>query len=192
MKTHPILFNTEMVRAILSGTKTQSRRLVNDPYQKYLTTSTNPDYKPSIINTHKIKKGDILWIRETFNIISKDIILYKANPDHQSMKWKPSIHMPKEACRLFLEVTNVRIERLHEIEEQDSIAEGVEKGYCSHQYTKQDLVTYKDYTRNKHEFISAKKSFFTLWTSIYGIDSLKSDPYVWVYDFKVVEKPTNF
>lgn len=84
------------------------------------------------------------------------------------LKWKPSIHMPKEAARIFLEVTDVRIERLQDISEVDAVSEGfvADKGG----------IPFK-----------AKSRFFMTWKDIYGWDSIKDNPFVWVYEFKQIE-----
>lgn len=123
MSVKPILFNTEMVRAILDGRKTVTRRLIkhdvdailNSPYHKEHTEVEDkqiisklcmPPYQP----------GDILYVRETWSELSFGYV-YKAdgeNIDHLGnvIKWHPSIHMPKEAARIWLKVTGVRVERL--------------------------------------------------------------------------------
>lgn len=99
------------------------------------------------------------------------------------LSWKPSIFMPKEASRIFLEVTNVRVEVLQAISEAESIFEGVQLF---------DTNLYKDY-ENKHNYLShARISFASLWDSINGFDSWESNPWVWVYEFKVVEKLKGF
>lgn len=100
----------------------------------------------------------------------------------KTKKYKPSIFMPKEACRLFLKVTNVRVERLLEISEEDARKEGVEH-----------LVPrWKDYTNDKGYCYNAWSSFKTLWIKINGIESYTSNPWVWVIEFEQVEKPENF
>lgn len=155
----PILFSTEMVRAIRNGAKTQTRRLVKDK-------STN---KP------KVKIGDVLWVRETFSE-SGDRLIWRADvcskhdlPD--GFVWKPSIFMRKELCRYFLEVTGVRCERLVDISPEDSRKEGIP---------------------NAAYAVAPVASFRRLWESIHGLESWKDDVFVWVYDFKLIEKPESF
>lgn len=150
------------------------------------------------------KVGDVLWVRESFTVLEpehciggmKSRFIYKANmnPDSEEIrqdyikcgypyKWKPSIHMPKEACRLFLQITNIRVERLQEISEDDAINEGIEnlgKGYS--------LTPWKDYL-GKGGFVATRTSFFTLWSKINGINSWNSNPWVWVIEFKQIAKP---
>lgn len=103
--------------------------------------------------------------------------------------WYPSIHMPKEACRIFLKVTNVRCERLQDISEEDAIAEGV----IQHSdYGSTGYVDYRNRDVAKTD-IDAVWSFQTLWDSINAKKHpWESNPWVWVYDFERVEKPENF
>lgn len=193
----PILFSTPMVQAILAGRKTQTRRICK--YQrnengKYELTVNNEiseldynlegnDGNPFIAEKHQI--GDILWVREIFIEWPKGEFQYKALAFGEELrKWKPSIHMPKKACRIFLEVTNVRCERLHDISEADAIAEGVE------QENKDKGIMYKNYLKENSFYLFAEKSFKSLWESINGKDSWQSNPWVWVYEFKKIEKPT--
>ncbi len=100
------------------------------------------------------------------------------------MKWKPSIHMPRWASRITLEVTGVRVERLQDISEEDAIAEGVEcweeRGYDDAQ----------DFYRNYHtggDLFTAKASYRTLWESINGPGSWERNDWVWVIEFKRIE-----
>ncbi len=204
MNTKPILFSTEMVQAILAGRKTQTRRIV-----KIKGSIPNNETKP--LSTHSCNSvyyfwghdevacpygspGDILWVREsfTFNPIGKTDYLYKADSlVPKFIKWKPSIHMPKEACRLFLKVTNVRVERLFEISENDAALEGV---LCDVEIPVnfKKLYYYRDYTGNTSGCADARSSFMTLWKKINGESSWKSNPWVWVIEFERIEKPENF
>ena len=148
-KPKPILFNTEMVQAILEGRKGQTRRPIDvdisnnfdcDPdgtVVAYMNPETGDMYDPLEIAPYK--QGDILYVRETFYPCKHVIIdgeqqyLYRATfeqpekyPDFKP-KWKPSIHMPKEAARIFLRVTNVRVERLQDLLAIDVQKEGFEE-----------------------------------------------------------------
>lgn len=106
--------------------------------------------------------------------------------------FKPSIHMPKEACRTFLKVTNIRVERLQDISDQDAIAEGI----------LHDEIGFKDYMADasgyghpEHDYPHvqyAQISFKTLWQSINGPASWDANPWVWVVEFERTEKPHNF
>jgi hypothetical protein len=205
-----------MVQAILEGRKTQTRRIVQFPNYH----PSREEKKHSLLQVKGFEvydgngdcigelrdvygtPGDILWVRETFTNISKykeaplflDVVgdfVYKADTDFIGCnKWKPSIHMPKEACRLFLKVTNVRVERLKDISESDAIAEGVDKkGDMYYDYYSEIPQVGRDFYY-KNEF--AKLSFMGLWSKINGIDSWISNPWVWVIEFERVEKPENF
>ena len=205
-KYKPILFSTEMVQAILEGRKKQTRRIIKpqpslgngtwdirniheyfDENGKFISVpKLNTENHKSV----KIKTGDILWVRESF---AKPPIyafgvkyIYKAGFNESICGWKPSIHMPKEAARIFLEVTNVRVEQLQDISEEDAIAEGIERVSIA-----PFVHRFKNYLCN-NKFIGPKESFKTLWMKINGEDSWNANPWVWVYEFKVVEKPKDF
>ncbi|KAA5532788.1 hypothetical protein [Paenimyroides baculatum] len=146
-------------------------------------------------NTSKAKYqiGDILWVRESFCFQgSDDNVLYKVNHPEKDYShrpiggWKPSIHMPKGAARIFIYVTNVRAERLQDISEADAIAEGIER-----QKTNYGDYLFKHYLKDKFG-PSAKHSFQTLWQKINGIESWDKNPYVWVYEYERIEKPKDF
>ena len=214
----PILFSTPMVQAILDGRKTQTRRIIKPQPLKQLFDvnmgywSEEPsDLKQPYIKS-KYKVGDILWVRETWQqqyfeqeikkswagkcYVAKDGFRYKADGvelDKSSKafgKWKPSIFMPKEACRIFLEVTNVRVERLQEISVMDAINEGIQKTWISDD---EKSTMWKNYINNgKGSYHHPVKSFSSLWESINGKESWKSNPWVWVYDFERIERPLGF
>jgi uncharacterized protein YhfF len=201
----PILFSTPMVQAILEGKKTQTRRTIKFPDNwdgKTIYPNGNLGLKYGVIENGemllfrlypKFEIGTILWVRETFqhtkclNLHPSDYYgyVYKADNEpwdnYENWKWKPSIFMPKEAARLFLKVNNIRVERLHDISESDAIKEGI-KGFCGVFY---DYLSC-EYYRNPYN------SFLTLWTKINGKESWKENPYVWVYEFKVINKPYDF
>lgn len=133
----PILFNTEMVRAILDGRKTQTRRVCKgQPQDDGKCSPEDIGYKPPY------KPGDILWVRETWAWLSAPdcgsfcigpckkykedygCFVHKASNPNFTEKWKPSIHMPREAARIFLSVKDVRAERLKEMSANDAMDEG--------------------------------------------------------------------
>jgi hypothetical protein len=204
-KIKPILFSTAMVQAEYANRKTQTRRTqgleevnknpinwevagVDDDH--VLFSGRNGEY---VTQNRKYRKGDILWVRESFAKVpitayGKEFI-YKADFDRSySGGWKPSIHMPKAAARIFLEVTNVRIERLQDISEADAIAEGIQYNEAVDGYA---------YYLNPQlpgdlQCLRPDVSFMTLWQSINGEESWDANPWVWVYDFKAVERPDNF
>jgi hypothetical protein len=204
VKERPILFSTPMVKAILEGRKTVTRRIVDiDPeLAKHVTkwgysiftaegcisartkqpTTHGHRYGEKWIKMKYGKPGDILWVRETWSKIhyegvdEKPTYIFKTD-DVGAVKhiWKPSIHMPRVACRLRLEIQSVRVERLHDITEEDAVREGVEWMRTG----------WKDYLKDGVWF-DAKSSFNSLWQSINGAESWNTNPWVWRIEFKKV------
>ena len=217
----PILFSTEMVQAISDGRKTQTRRPA--PFDKFCTEAVlttngkwqeiynnNPDPNKMFpggwmaVTNYKSKyqPGDILWVRERFEYSDnlEEPYWYYAKyiqdylPEYvEQVKWRPSIHMPKEAARIFLKVTSVRCERLQDISEEDAIAEGMEEGYvCG--YLNPESTKMKVWRMGDGEnYELALWAFRALWDSI-NVKKYpwKSNPWVWVYEFERIEKPENF
>ena len=205
MAIKPILFNTEMVRAILDGRKTCTRRLVSS--RQFLgmlpdkCKKAAPDeflkgkrmmFKPYcdmtdaelIMTAYKApyEPGDILYVRETWKKAPNGYYYYETwqRADIADvMKWKPSIHMPKEAARIWLKVTDVRVERLQEITAESALTEGADK------------YIHANGTLNEDQTIT---SFIGIWNSTikksdldrYGWDA---SPWVWVIEFERCEKP---
>ena len=202
----PMIFSTTMVRALLDGTKTQTRRLVKHKdfdvlqfeytYKEwfckfYATTHEGSDLHISVDIFPQVLEKQFIWVRETFNLSRLGTFEYKASISKfaQSInkefgiKWKPSLFMPKLACRTWLEVSNVRLERLHDITEQDAIKEGA---ICEWVELTTMTFTAMDYLSGKMKFdFSAKDSYKSLWIKINGQKSWDENPLVWVYDFKV-------
>lgn len=201
MAIKPILFNTEMVRAILDGRKSCTRRLVKPEPQGYFEVSEEPLYiYDTDGNQGKItppyQPSDILYVRESYSELTFGYV-YKAdgeNIDHLGnvIKWHPSIHMPKEAARIWLKVTDVRVERLQEITEEQACMEGTDPW---------DEACYEN--NGWHPTFSDPDSggdpnmidgFHKLWNSTikksdldrYGWDA---NPWVWVIEFERCEKP---
>lgn len=235
MKERPIIFNAEMVRAILDGRKTQTRRLVPawQLPKHYPDNTENPRYNwMATAQRHRRwgygvfgeteeacakelsemapcpfgSAGNRLWVRETWGVVSHDFdeneqiidwvpdrpataihempfgngyysghAIYAADGEFtwgdddgsgEKSCWKPSIHMPRKACRLVLEITDVRVERLRSMSQQDARAEGVIAASGP---------------------MEAGLAFRQLWESIYGADSWQANPWVWVIEFKRVE-----
>lgn len=147
------------------------------------------------------KIGDVLWVRETFvqyPVVGKNSTEteteYKADESPIKFRWKPGIHMPKEACRLFLKIKDIRVERLQDISEQDAICEGVIKDIKLPIADFKTKMLYRNYYK-KSESVGcedSRSSFMTLWKSINGEESWCSNPYVWVIEFERIEKPENF
>lgn len=168
--------------------------------------------------------GDILWVRETCvkACISEDgegpisgenwRYWYRADSDwmkhewdhsgkdgpQDSPSWKPSIFMPKEACRIFLEIIDIKVERLNEISEQDCISEGIK----SHLEELTKEPRFKNYMEDASGYghpdydypttYDPKYSFQTLWQSINGEEGWDKNPWVWAITFKRIDKPENF
>lgn len=126
------------------------------------------------------KVGDILWVRETFLESGfKGNYVYKADgilPLTDKEKWKPSIFMPRAACRIVLEITGIRVERLQSISKCDAINEGI-----TPEVTGDDL--YENYAKVGYRWIKAKESYQSLWESINGPGSWEANPWVWVIEF---------
>lgn len=211
MAIKPILFNTEMVRAILNGRKCCTRRVVKFPVNRY--TNNVPLADKIVLQELRCDKanfleepffsfgmnlpyqpGDILYVRETWcglpvneagHFRGHPIYYYRADGDLRPEGWRgawhPSIHMPKEAARIWLKVTDVRVERLQEITEVGIQKEGVE-------------VDPKECV-GKFDFISELFLLFQrLWESTIKKSDLdrygwNANPYVWVIEFERCEKP---
>lgn len=152
--------------------------------------------------------GDILWVRETLYQNGEIGLMYSADTEHidediipedfnvridKSGNYKfcsiPSIYMEKWACRLFMKVTHVRVERLQDITEEDAIAEGV---ICYEDCGDFKNYLYNDIYGDDMGVLTAKDSFETLWQSINGKESWDDNPWVWVIEFERVERPDNF
>lgn len=187
MKEQPILFNTEMVRAVLAGCKTQTRRPVKKiPLDFIFINGEIVSQMCGGTAGHTVKCpygkiGDKLWVREAFypqdvNGMTDTYALYRAdNPEHHEGPWKPSIHMPRWASRITLEVVDVRVERVQDISNYDLRREGVDLSYPSG-------VNSLDVEGFYHA------RFASLWESVYknkGSGWLLN-PWVWVVEFKVI------
>lgn len=189
MKERPILYNAPMVRALLNGSKTQTRRIVKPHRGPVSLERAMAGYCSYGL------PGDRLWVRETFDaILPQDPTYnggapiaydYAATYEHGyrlgdslgiKKRWTPSIHMPREACRILLEIVSVRVEQLKHISEADARAEGVTiddshmNGYCAGEFLPPSVRAFRD-----------------LWQSINGADSWEANPLVWAIEFKRVQ-----
>lgn len=212
MKEIPILFSTEMVKAILAGRKTQTRRIVKaNGKATAFRIAVMPDgtkipfgidedeAMQDYIKCPYGKPGDRLWVRETWQHMEDhwfdaSRFFYKADYPYyfddvtisaSDIRWKPSIFMPREACRIILEVTDVRVEMLQDISEEDAIAEGVGSGF-------QMNGGWPDYEHIKNGVCAvtqdtARMSYWSLWDKINGKGSWDKNPWVWVVSFKRIE-----
>ena len=239
MTERGMIFNGEMVRALLSGRKTQTRRIVKgtDGAVKFCKewdingkevfvvlgekdhTGMNPVL--GAISCPFGAVGDRIWVRETWGVVSHafsdDGLMIDWVPDRPATAinempfgngyysghaiyaadgdftwgdddgyedgrscWKPSIHMPRAASRILLEITNVRVERLNAISEEDARAEGIIDGGCINCGEPEPCGC-------ANPEPDATDAFAYLWQSIYGQDNWNANPWVWVIEFKRVE-----
>ena len=227
MKERGMIFNGEMVRAILDGRKTQTRRPVKFPvHDKNLGCELAGNELAgelsagNYLNSAFGKPGDRIWVRETWGVashaFSDDGLMIDWVPDRPATAihempfgngyysgyaiyaadgdftwgdddgyedgrscWKPSIHMPRAASRILLEITNVRVERLNSMHDVDAMREGI-----------QNLTTCSHSDFGIPGVVNAQhpvRAFQLLWESIYGTDSWHANPWVWVIEFKRVE-----
>ena len=192
MTERPILFSAPMVRALLAGTKTQTRRVAKHPLAQNLSYIVDigkgwfGDEEGEVqIRCPYGQPGDRLWVRETWAAPhSEDArppraiqcdqmrIHYAASEDRGGLLWRHRIHMPRWASRITLEVTGVRVERLQDISEADAMAEGVHYSLLEKIQAGQDRW--------------ARHAYKKLWESIHGPGSWDLNPWVWVVEFKGV------
>ncbi|VAM22601.1 Uncharacterised protein [Enterobacter hormaechei] len=204
-----MIFNGEMVRAILDGRKTQTRRIIKncdvgrDDISSFIRigkfTGCYPEDVPELIRECCPfgQPGDRIWVRETWaeaGASAPDLKLYRANyPEHvtsgyenvppaEEIRWTPSIHMPRWASRLTLEITGVRVERLNGISEAEAEAEGIDMDALADSQDCYDCIADHNMTGRP----TAIGAFKYLWESIYGEENWQSNPWVWVIEFKVV------
>lgn len=220
IKERPILFSGPMVRAILDGRKTQTRRIVkpqppagvteasslvrsvNHPVQPHLEfhwTSTpvggdidDMEFVGDWFTCPYGAPGDRLWVRETFAHVLADEstvgtgkrrTIYLADLSMCNPKWTPSIHMPRWASRITLEITGINVERLQDISDPDAIAEGLTA------WTGPEPVRRTHYGLSNADVfeVTPRKAFFRLWKQINGEDALNSNPWVWAITFRRLE-----
>lgn len=201
MTINPILFNTEMVRAILDGRKGATRRIVKGfipddavwgytafTHKVYISCrGTFADGDGEKFFKLPCEPGDILYVRETWKKAPNGYYYYEdwqRNDIADITKWKPSIHMPKEAARIWLKVTDVKIERLQDVTEDGAKAEGAidNRGFIHSPENEYDRIH------------TAREHFIRIWNSTikksnlnrYGWDA---SPWVWVIEFERCEKP---
>ncbi|HIE8741900.1 hypothetical protein PAG80_18175 [Klebsiella quasipneumoniae] len=255
MKERGMIFNGEMVRAILDGRKTQTRRIMKvQPSEDFtpMNMALETDYKarwytPGIVDKDGYLQpaskevfgvsnenegyscpfgavGDRIWVRETWGVVSHELdeggriqpwtpdrpataihempfgngyysghAIYAADGDFTwgdddgyedgRSCWKPSIHMPRAASRILLEITDVRVERLNAISEEDAEAEGIDMEALYDSQDCYDCIANHNMTGRP----TVTGAFKYLWESIYGEEGWKSNPWVWVIEFKRIE-----
>lgn len=198
MKARPILFNTDMVKAILAGRKTQTRREVKTWKDERLPKFVNGAMEGSCPFG---QPGDLLYVRETFRLYDSSMECACYDPctcsrhhgkpmyfadgfsAKDELKWKPSIHMPREFSRLTLEITDVRVERLQDISEEDARSEGIQSkpGIAVIEGKQTPSPVY--FVGGLHPEGSPSEAFRSLWSSIYS--NWHTNPWVWVVEYKV-------
>lgn len=218
MKERGMIFNGEMVRAILDGWKTQTRRPIKWKQTRFTEIGEREDGSnwPWSEDTEKVcdywhpcpfgAVGDRIWVRETFQgplfdyekmesyledsskFEKPEFCQYAADgkpapeyydaDDNLHCGWRPSIHMPRWASRINLEITDVRVERLNDISQEDAQAEGMELTGWRPTYSDPD---------SGGEVCTPYDNFAQLWSSIYGEESWQGNPWVWVIEFKRIE-----
>lgn len=197
VKERPILFSAPMVRAILEGRKTQTRRIVK-PQPTRPVANMGMGYfseEPNNLRAPYLKcpygePGERLWVRETWagvkqlgGIWVREKFHYRASEgDNELIKWKPSIHMPRVACRIILEITNIRVERLQDISDKDAAEEGLFL-----EPVVAGTTPMWRYNSSSDWYSHTKNCFKGLWQSINGEGSWDANPFVWVVDFKQVK-----
>ena len=193
MADKPIIFSAPMVRALLEGRKTQTRRVVRQPdvdagqhWHRYPAGWFMIDAEDAYLAKTPYQTGDRLYVREQCATWTGTItdVAYRAdetegeweNLKHDAglgfWKMRPSIHMPRWASRLTLTVTDVRVQRLQDISEADAMAEGV------------DAVTMDDVPRQAA--MSRRSDFAALWNSLHGPEAWDANPWVAAYTFRPV------
>lgn len=219
MKERGMLFSAPMVLALLNGSKTQTRRALKVqpldviPMQgvqgrEWVGLMTrDPEPKGRIFNCRFGQPGDRIWVRETWLQPGLEPVIYRADewaarlvekcksdPAAPQLKWIPSIHMPRWASRITLEITGVRVERLQDISEADAKAEGI---------TSDSVIVGANCNGGRHSeehaerffydgcddqgFESAVDAYRGLWESLSGTGSWDVNPWVWVIEFKRVK-----
>lgn len=199
MNEKPILFSTEMVQAILKGHKTQTRRVIMPQITwRPMTEFIYQRRKSGLIDEFSFldfiarcpygQPGDLLWVRESFAYAPNGKFLYRANfpgdfgsetidlstGETMPLVWRPSIHMPRKACRITLQIVNVRVERVQEISKEDILAEGINAHFAP---------------RRKDPMPTPRSAFAQLWDNINKYRGFGWDvnPWVWAIHFQVVK-----
>lgn len=177
MADRPILFSAPMVRALLDGRKTQTRRILKPQPGAGGIYADISSAKKAL----RIVRGDRLWVREAWartNVLGHDTIVYRAVDTRTDYggPWKPGIHMFRRDSRLTLTVTDVRVQRVNDIKGRDMIAEGVRCDGC--------YDTGQSACRDGGCF-AQRTAFEYLWDSINGLGCFASNPWVAAYTFTV-------
>lgn len=196
-KERPILFSGEMVRAILEGRKTQTRRVVKpQPEQRddgwHVATKPRSGYSSESTMCSLLpmycpygKPGDRLWVRETWQkevVGGVEYVWYRADCDQDQLDaytgvWRPSIFMPRAASRITLEIVRICVERLQDISTADIEVEGTP---CNPMQQ----------ASHRNDSFQRWRDFMWLWDSINGLDAHRRNPWVWAITFVVLDQRT--
>lgn len=201
MNSRPILFSGAMVRAILAGTKTQTRRNLKISRLGCLNETLPPEacgknawnVASRCFRYLPFYEGLKLWVRETWaeteqsgvHPIDSQYVYRATDPDWGTLegwKWKPSIFMPRAACRITLEITRIWVERLNEISEEDAEAEGIT--FYKDPISPRSHLRGYSWGAKERRSATSRLAYETLWESINGPDSWAKNPFVWVIEFK--------
>lgn len=239
-RERPILFSGPMVRAILDGRKTQTRRIIKPQPQRCEAYGREEAFCPDAAYSREPgstmqgmavdprrwwcanaggprtahvcpygQPGDRLWVRETWALENPpedgELLIWQADrsaawrshlgerfrlaPNYQPNRWRPSIYMPRWASRLTLEVVSVRVERLHDISEEDAKAEGACEWGLENERHEEAWARWTRILDSSTRVGSARGAFAALWTSINGPKSWDANPWVWCVEFRRVETP---
>lgn len=201
MTEHPMLFSGTMIRALLDGTKTQTRRIIKPPLgsqaqfvkwegESWLAQGLIGDipieWRSKILYCPHGVPGDRIWCKETFSPHPEfpSEIIYRADRggDYQGQaqghfKWKPSIFMPRSASRITLEIVSVGVERLNDITEADAKAEGAQERHN---------VFFHDFYQAQMDN-TYRRNYAVLWETINGKRSWADNPFVWKITFRRIK-----
>jgi hypothetical protein len=216
LREKPILMSASMVRALLAGTKSQTRRIVKPQPSEDFGALECGYYHPTVIDKRGEEQpgpetfgawtrdgeygwrcphgqpGTKLWVREAHwwfederdpvtgyfpPKLTVDDVVFRADGDDGRKVWRPSIHMPRWASRITLEVTGVRVERLQDISEADAVAEGLQRTPDGFAWHVEDEM---------HRASDPRESYWSLWQAINGAGSVEANPWVWCVEFRVI------
>jgi hypothetical protein len=182
MKTNktdrPIIFSGPMIRAILDGKKTQTRRIMKP---QPIGDETIPVSEIKIAARAKFKPGGRLWVREKFATMHGERF-YAAdqNPKQAVLFWRPSIHMSRHLCRIWLEIVSVRFERVQEISNADCVAEAIEP-------LGPELAGRIQAGKFENRYSIVRQLYSEIWDTLHGANSWVANPWVWVVEFRRIK-----
>ncbi len=192
IKEHPILFSAELVKANLDGTKTMTRRIMNPQPDVHPNWEV---WKKEALRKYKYQVGDLLWVRETWMELESALdpniktVYYKADNKHYKGKWKSPRFMFKKFARIWLEITNIKIERLHDISREDATNEGLQREWDGTHHWYKLYITPS--VKNPEVLGMTKDqiaAFKSLWVKINKEESWNENPFVWVIEYKLISK----